>query len=48
MAMCSFDEILQYAVEVNRDKPKKEVANQRRYKEMIIMDYQTEAFHPDF
>ena len=48
MAMCAFDEVLQYAVEVKRDKPKNEVENQRRYKEMIIMNLQTEAFKPYF
>ena len=48
MAMCAFDEVLQYAVEVKRDKPKKEVENQRRYKEMIIMNLQTDAFKPWF
>jgi len=48
MAMCAFDEILQFAVEIKRDTPKKDVANQRRYKEMIIMNFQTEAFKPYF
>ena len=48
MAMCAFDEVLQYAVEVRRDKPKQGVENQRRYKEMIIMNLQTAAFHPYF
>jgi len=48
MAMCAFDEILQYAVEVRRDKPKSDVENQRRYKEMIIMNLRTEAFKPYF
>jgi len=48
MAMCAFDEVLQYAIEVKRDKPKKEVENQRRYKEMIIMNLQTAAFKPYF
>jgi len=48
MAMCAFDEILQYAIEVKRDKPKKEVENQKRYKEMIIMNLQTVAFKPYF
>jgi len=48
MAMCAFDEVLQYAVEVKRDKPKNEVENQRRYKEMIVMNLQTEAFKPYF
>ena len=48
MAMCAFDEVLQYAVEVRRDKPKKDVENQRRYKEMIIMNLQTAAFQPYF
>jgi len=48
MAMCTFDEVLQYAIEVKRDKPKKEVENQRRYKEMIIMNLQTEVFKPYF
>ena len=48
MAMCAFDEILQYATEVKRDKPKKDVENQRRYQEMIIMNLQTEAFQPYF
>jgi hypothetical protein len=48
MAMCAFDEVLQYAVEVKRDKPKKEVENQHRYKEMIIMNLQTAAFKPYF
>ena len=46
--MCAFDEVLQYAVEVKRDKPKMEVENQRRYKEMIIMNLKTEAFQPYF
>jgi hypothetical protein len=48
MAMCAFDEVLQYAVEIKRDKPKKDVENQRRYKEMIIMNLQTVAFKPYF
>jgi hypothetical protein len=48
MAMCALDEVLQYAVEVKRDKPKPEVENQRRYKEMIIMNLQTAAFKPYF
>jgi len=48
MAMCAFDEVLQYAIEVKRDKPKKDVANQRRYKEMIIMNLPTAAFQPYF
>jgi len=48
MAMCAFDEILQYAIEIKRDNPKKEVDNQRRYKEMIIMNLQTAAFKPYF
>jgi len=48
MAMCAFDEVLQYSIEVKRDKPKKEVENQKRYKEMIIMNLQTEAFKPYF
>lgn len=48
MAMCAFDEILQYAVEIKRDKPKKEVENQRRYKEMIIMNLKTAAFKSYF
>ena len=48
MAMCAFDEVLQNAVEVKRDKPKNEVENQRRYKEMIVMNLQTEAFKPYF
>jgi hypothetical protein len=48
MAMCAFDEVLQYAVEVKRDMPKEDVTNQRRYKEMIIMNLQTEAFKPYF
>ena len=48
MAMCAFDEVLQYAVEVKRDKPKKNIENQRRYKEMIIMNLQTAAFMPYF
>jgi len=48
MAMCAFDEVLQYAIEVRRDAPKKEVDNQRRYKEMIIMNLKTEAFRPYF
>jgi hypothetical protein len=48
MAMCAFDEILQYAVEVKRDKPKKEVENQCRYKEMIIMNLKTAAFKSYF
>jgi len=48
IAMCAFDDVLQYAVEVKRDKPKKEIENQRRYKEMIIMNLQTDAFKPYF
>ena len=48
MAMCAFDEVLQYAVEVRRDKPKEGVENQRRYKEMIIMNLKTSAFQPFF
>jgi hypothetical protein len=48
MAMCAFDEVLQYAIEVKRDAPKKEVENQRRYKEMIIMNLKTMAFIPYF
>jgi len=48
MAMCALDEVLQYAIEIKRDKPKKDVENQRRYKEMIIMNLQTEAFKPYF
>ena len=48
MAMCAFDEVLQYATEVKRDKPKKNVENQRRYKEMIIMNLKTAAFQPYF
>ena len=48
MAMCAVDEVLQFAVEIKRDKPKKEVENQRRYKEMIIMNLQTTAFKPYF
>ncbi|GHV09934.1 hypothetical protein FACS1894162_1800 [Bacteroidia bacterium] len=48
MAMCAFDQILQYAVEVKRDKPKTEVENQRRYKELIIMNLKTAAFKPYF
>jgi len=48
MAMCAFDEILQHSIEVKRDKPKKDVENQRRYKEMIIMNLHTEAFKPYF
>ncbi|MCL2028589.1 MAG: hypothetical protein FWG79_08930 [Bacteroidales bacterium] len=48
MAMCAFDEILQFAVEVRRDKPKKDVENQRKYKEMIIMNFKTETFKPYF
>jgi len=48
MAMCAFDEVLQFAVEVKRDEPKKGVENQKRYKEMIIMNFQTEAFKPYF
>ena len=48
MAMCAFDEVLQYAVEIKRDKPKPEVENQRRYKDMIIMNLQTTAFKPYF
>jgi hypothetical protein len=48
MAMCAFDEVLQYAVEVKRDKPKKGVENQRRYKELIIMNLHTAAFKPYF
>ena len=48
MAMCAFDEVLQHAVEIKRDKPKPEVENQRRYKEMIIMNLQTTAFKPYF
>jgi len=48
MAMCAFDEVLQFAVEVDRDKPKKNVRNQERYKEMIIMVLQTAAFKPYF
>ena len=48
MAMCAFDEVLQYAIEIKRDKPKQEVVNQRRYKEMIIMNLQTAAFQPYF
>jgi hypothetical protein len=48
MAMCAIDEVLQYAVEIKRDKPKQDVENQRRYKEMIIMNLQTAAFQPYF
>jgi len=48
MAMCAFDEVLQYAVEVRRDKPKKEVENQKKYKEIIIMNLQTAVFKPYF
>ena len=48
MAMCAFDEVLQYAVEVRRDEPKKDVENQKRYKEMIVMNLQTVAFKPYF
>jgi len=48
MAMCAFDEVLRFAVEVKRDKPKKNVENQKRYKEMIIMNFQTDAFKPYF
>ncbi len=48
MAMCAFDDVLQYAVEIKRDRPKKEVENQKRYKEMIIMNLQTAAFKPYF
>ena len=48
MAMCAFDEVLQYAVEIRRDKPKKDVENQQRYKEMIIMNLQTAAFKSYF
>ena len=48
MAMCAFDEVLQYAVEVKRDKPKENVENQRRYREMIIMNLKTAAFQPYF
>jgi len=48
MAMCAFDEVLQYAIEVKRDKPKKYVENQRRYKEVIIMNLCTAAFMPYF
>ena len=48
MAMCAFDEVLQYAVEVKRDKPKRGIENQRRYKEIIIMNLQTAAFKPYF
>jgi len=48
MAMCALDEVLQYAIEIKRDKPKKEVENQRRYKEVIIMNLQTAAFIPYF
>jgi hypothetical protein len=48
MAMCAFDDVLQHAIEVKRDKPKKDVENQRRYKEMIIMNLQTAAFQPYF
>jgi len=48
MAMCAFDEILQYSVELRRDKPKKDVENQKRYKEMIIMNLRTDAFMPYF
>jgi hypothetical protein len=48
MAMCAFDEVLQYAVEIKRDKPKADVENQKRYKEMIIMNLQTAAFKPYF
>jgi len=48
MAMCAFDEVLQYAIEVKRDTPKKKVKNQRRYKEMIIMNLKTMAFKPYF
>jgi len=48
MAMCAFDEVLQYAIEIKRDKPKQEVVNQRRYKEMIITNLQTAAFQPYF
>jgi hypothetical protein len=38
MAMCAFDEILQYSAEIKRDNPKPEVENQHRYKEMILMN----------
>jgi len=48
MAMCAFDEVLQYSIEINRDIPKKDIENQRRYKEMIIMNLQTSAFQPYF
>jgi hypothetical protein len=48
MAMCVFDEVLQFALEVKRSKPKKDVANQKRFKEMIIMNFQTEKFKPYF
>jgi len=48
MAMCAFDEILQYAIEIKRDKPKQNIENQRRYKEMIIMNLQTITFIPYF
>jgi hypothetical protein len=48
MAMCAFDEVLQHAVEIKRDKPKENVENQQRYKEMIIMNLQTTAFKPYF
>jgi hypothetical protein len=48
MAMCAFDEVLQYAILVKTDKPKTEVENQRRYKEMLIMNLKTTAFKPYF
>ena len=48
MAMCAFDEVLQYAVVVKKDKPKEGVENQRKYKEMIIMNLKTAAFQPYF
>ena len=48
MAMCAFDEVLQFAIEVKRDKPRKDVENQKRYIEMIIMNLRTEAFKPYF
>jgi hypothetical protein len=48
MAMCAFDEVLQCAVEIKRDEPKKGVDNQRRYKAIIIMNLQTMAFKPYF
>ena len=46
--MCTFDEVLQHSIEVKRGKPKRDIENQRRYKEMIIMNLQTTSFQPYF